>query len=148
MIYRQVESVLTDGEYRQAIKLLTELLNSDSVEDKPFALEFIGVARERNYQRFLAEYPDSEHVAEIIDSDVWSVFANSQYRITKAWKIRGKLRYDDRTSDNGSVQQSFSPGLRLQYQDRKNYFYTELGAIFYTNQSLNFPEVSTDIYYF
>ena len=86
-------------------------------------------------------------VSNLATSDVGSVFFNSQYRITKEWRVKGKLRYDDRTSDNGSEQQSISPGVRLQYQDKNNYFYTELGAIFYTNQSLDFPEVSTDIYY-
>ncbi len=70
-----------------------------------------------------------------------------QYRISKAWNVRLKLRYDDRTSDNDSEQQNFSPGLRLQYQDKNNYVYAELGAIFYTNQSSILDEVNTDIYY-
>ncbi len=68
--------------------------------------------------------------SNLATSDVWSVFINSQYAITKSWNIRVKIRYDDRTNDNGAIQQNISPGIRLQYQDRSHYFYFELGAIF------------------
>jgi len=86
-------------------------------------------------------------VSNLATSDVWSIFANSQYKLSQAWKIKAKLRYDDRLTDNGSEQQNISPGIRLQYQDKSHYFYTEAGAIFYTNQSALFDEISTDIYY-
>ncbi|MCP4411255.1 MAG: hypothetical protein GY808_01590 [Gammaproteobacteria bacterium] len=86
-------------------------------------------------------------LSKLSNSDVFSIFGNSQYRFSKAWRLRAKLRYDDRTSDNGSEQQSISPGLRLQFQNRNNYIYAELGAIFYTNQNSGFDEVKTDIYY-
>ena len=86
-------------------------------------------------------------LSNLATSDVWSIFGNSQYRINKAWRIRGKLRFDDRSNDSGTVQQSLSPGLRIQYQDKNNYFYTELGAIYYTHQTTGLPELKTDIYY-
>ncbi len=86
-------------------------------------------------------------LSKLSNSDVFSIFGNSQYKFSKAWRLRAKLRYDDRTSENGSEQQSISPGIRLQFQNRNNYLYAELGAIFYTNQNTGFDEVKTDIYY-
>ena len=86
-------------------------------------------------------------LSKLSNSDVYSIFGNSQYKFTKEWRLRAKLRYDDRTSENGSEQQSISPAVRLQFQNKNNYLYAELGAIFYTNQSSGFEEVKTDIYY-
>ncbi|MCP4273175.1 MAG: hypothetical protein GY781_14665 [Gammaproteobacteria bacterium] len=86
-------------------------------------------------------------LSKLSNSDVFSIFGNSQYKFSKAWRLRAKLRYDDRTSDNGSEQQSISPGIRLQFQNRNNYIYAELGAIFYTHQNSGFDEVKTDIYF-
>jgi len=86
-------------------------------------------------------------LSKLTNSDVFSIFGSSQYKFTKAWRLRAKLRYDDRSNDNGSEQQSITPGIRLQFQNKNNYLYAELGAIFYTNQNSGFDEVKTDIYY-
>ncbi len=67
-LYRQARAALTQGENARAVLLFTELL---ALEDNPFsreALEYLGLARERNgqlemareiYQRYLQRYPES-----------------------------------------------------------------------------------------
>lgn len=86
-------------------------------------------------------------LSNLSNGDVWSIFGNSQYRISKSWTANAKFRFDSRTNDNGSEQQSISPGFRVQYQNKNNYFYSELGAIFYNNQTMGLSDISTDIYF-
>jgi len=73
-LIREARSALTDKQYSLAISLLNKVLKQGDAEQKSFALEFIGVARERKYQlafakqyyqRFLKEYPDSENAPRV-----------------------------------------------------------------------------------
>lgn len=86
-------------------------------------------------------------VSQLSNSDVWSVYVNSQYRWANSWSVSGKLQYNDRENNNGSGQQSISPSFRIQYQDRTQYLYADFGAIFYTNEVSDFSDISTDIYF-
>ena len=86
-------------------------------------------------------------ISKLATSDVWSLYVSSKYRWKRAWSFSGKVRYDDRTNENGSGQQNISPSVRLQFQKSDHFIYTELGAILYTNQIVGFGELSTDIYY-
>ncbi len=86
-------------------------------------------------------------ISKLATSDVWSLYVSSQYRWKRAWSFSGKIRYDERTNENGSGQQNISPSIRLQYQKSDHFIYTELGAILYTNQIVGFGDLSTDIYY-
>lgn len=86
-------------------------------------------------------------ISKLATSDIWSAYISSQYRWKRHWNFTGKLRYDNRSNDNGSGQQSISPSFRFQYQNNDHFVYTELGAILYTNQIVNFRDLSTDIYY-
>jgi len=73
-LVRNARSLLTDKKYSLAISQLNKILKKGDVEQQAFALEFIGVARERKYQlafakqyyqRFLKEYPDSENAPRV-----------------------------------------------------------------------------------
>jgi len=64
----QAKQVMLEGNYNYAILLLSKLRKLGTEEQKKFAQEYIGVARERSgqhafardeYRRFIAEYPDS-----------------------------------------------------------------------------------------
>lgn len=86
-------------------------------------------------------------ISQLSSSDVWSIYITSQYRWAKSWSLSAKLRYDDRENHSGGGQQNISPSFRLQYQDKRQYIYADLGAILYTNQVEGLSEISTDIYY-
>jgi len=85
--------------------------------------------------------------SSLASSKVSSLYVSNQYRFTTGLSIISKLRLDDRSNTNGSSQRSISPTLRLQYQSKKHYLYTDLGGIFYNNKSTIFPSQSTKIYY-
>lgn len=62
------------GDFNQAIKLYTKILNLGASADAPTALEFLGVSRERKqqfaqakavYQQYLSKYPESEHSSRV-----------------------------------------------------------------------------------
>ena len=64
----QAKKVLQEGNYSYAILLLSKLRKLGTPNQKKFAQEYIGVARERRgqhafardeYRRFIAEYPNS-----------------------------------------------------------------------------------------
>ena len=86
-------------------------------------------------------------VSQLTSSDVQSIYLRSQYRWKSDWSLAAKLRFDTRNNDNGSSQKNMSPSLRMQYQNKQHYFYLDFGAIFYTNEVVNFGNISTDIYY-
>ncbi len=87
-------------------------------------------------------------ISSLTNANVWSVFANSRYRWSPSLSTNFKIRYDDRTNIDDSGQNTISPGFRLQFQNRHNLFYTEIGAILFTNQVVGLSEdLSTDIYY-
>lgn len=73
-LIREARNALTDKQYSLAVSLLNKVIKQGNAEQKSFALEFIGVARERKYQlafakqyyqRFLKEYPDSENAPRV-----------------------------------------------------------------------------------
>ncbi len=86
-------------------------------------------------------------ISKLSSSDVWSIYASSQYRWNKYWTANGKLRYDNRSNHDGGGQQSISPSVRLQYQNREEYIYLDFGAILYTNQVVGVADFNTDIIY-
>lgn len=85
--------------------------------------------------------------SSLASSSVYSLYATSQYRFNSGFTLAPKLRYDSRSNDNGTSQQSISPTLRLQYQSKKHYLYTDLGGIFYSSSSTLTPTQKTQIYY-
>ncbi len=86
-------------------------------------------------------------MSKLSTSDVNSVYVTSRYRWKNSFSLGMKLRYDDRKNDNGGGQQNISPSLRLQYQNKNQYFYADIGAILFTNQVVGFSDIKTDIYY-
>ncbi len=85
--------------------------------------------------------------SSLASSSVYSLYASSRYRLENGLSLMPKLRFDDRSNDNGTSQQSISPTLRLQYQSKKHYLYTDVGGIFYTSKSTLTPSQQTSIYY-
>ena len=86
-------------------------------------------------------------MSKLSNSDVNSVYISSRYRWKNAFSLAIKFRYDDRQNDNGGGQQNISPSLRVQYQNKTQFFYADIGAIMFTNQVQNFEDIKTDIYY-
>ena len=86
-------------------------------------------------------------LSRLDQSDVNSIFLQSMYRWKNGWSVQGRLRMDDRQSEDGRTQENLSPTMRIQFQSKTSYLYADLGAIFYTNDIPSFQEVSTDIYY-
>lgn len=80
-------------------------------------------------------------------SQVYSLYATSRYRFDSGISISPKLRFDNRSNDNGTDQQSISPTFRVQYQSRKHYLYGDFGGIFYNTKSNIFPNQKTSIYF-
>ncbi|MCJ8269693.1 MAG: LysM peptidoglycan-binding domain-containing protein, partial [Psychrosphaera sp.] len=73
-LVQQAQVALTRKKYNVAIKLLLELKQQGNVEERQFALEFLGVAREKKgqkawakqaYQAFISEHPDSKHFSRV-----------------------------------------------------------------------------------
>ena len=85
--------------------------------------------------------------SNLASSSVFSIYASSQYRMTNGFSLVPKLRFDSRDNDNGTSQQNISPTIRLQYQSKKHYLYSDLGGIFYNTQSATLPDQQTKIYY-
>lgn len=85
--------------------------------------------------------------SDLAQSQVYSLYANSRYRFTNGISITPKLRFDTRSNDNGTSQQSISPTFRMQYQSRKHYIYGDFGGIFYNTKSTYFPTQKTSIYF-
>jgi len=85
--------------------------------------------------------------SSLATTDVMSLYLTNQYRFTKGLSIVSKLRFDDRSNNNGSSQKSISPTFRVQYQSKKHYLYTDLGGIFYDSKSTLQPSQQTKIYF-
>ncbi len=85
--------------------------------------------------------------SNLAQSQVYSLYATSRYRFKNGLSISPKLRFDNRSNDNGTDQQSISPTIRLQYQSKKHYLYADFGGIFYNTQSNQFPEQKNEIYF-
>ncbi|MDX2368504.1 MAG: LysM peptidoglycan-binding domain-containing protein [Colwellia sp.] len=85
--------------------------------------------------------------SDLAQSQVYSLYATSRYRFTNGISITPKLRFDTRSNDNGTSQQSISPTFRMQYQSRKHYIYGDFGGIFYNTKSSFFPAQKTSIYF-
>ena len=86
-------------------------------------------------------------MSKLSTSDVNSIYVTSRHRWKNSFSLGIKLRYDDRKNDNGGGQQNISPSLRLQYQNKTQYFYADIGAILFTNQITGIADIKTDIYY-
>jgi len=85
--------------------------------------------------------------SDLSQSQVYSLYATSRYRFKNGISITPKLRFDTRSNENGSSQQSISPTFRMQYQSRKHYIYGDFGGIFYNTKSTFFPTQKTSIYF-
>jgi murein DD-endopeptidase MepM/ murein hydrolase activator NlpD len=85
--------------------------------------------------------------SDLAQSQVYSLYATSRYRFTNGISITPKLRFDTRSNDNGTSQQSISPTFRIQYQTRKHYIYGDFGGIFYNSKSNFFPAQKTSMYF-
>lgn len=59
----EAKNAMTDRKYRLAISLLNKLQSSDNIEHQAFALEYLGVSRERSYQYAFAK----KHYQEFIE---------------------------------------------------------------------------------
>jgi len=86
-------------------------------------------------------------MSKLSTSDVNSIYVTSRYRWKNSFSLGMKLRYDARKNDNGGGQQNISPSLRLQYQNKSQYFYADIGAILFTNQVVGLSDIKTDIYF-
>lgn len=85
--------------------------------------------------------------SDLAQSQVYSLYATSRYRFNNGISITPKLRFDTRSNDNGTSQQSISPTFRMQYQSSKHYIYGDFGGIFYNTKSPFFPAQKTSIYF-
>jgi len=85
--------------------------------------------------------------SSLASSSVYSLYANTRYRFDNGISLSPKLRFDSRKNDNGTSQQSISPTLRLQYQTKQHYLYTDLGGIFYNVKPPAFTSQKTSIYF-
>ena len=85
--------------------------------------------------------------SNLSQSQVYSLYATSRYRFENGVSLTPKLRFDNRSNDNGNSQQSISPTFRIQYQSRKHYIYGDFGGIFYNSKSSVFPTQKTSIYF-
>jgi hypothetical protein len=85
--------------------------------------------------------------SDLSQSQVYSLYATGRYRFNNGISITPKLRFDTRSNENGSSQQSISPTFRMQYQSRKHYIYGDFGGIFYNTKSTLFPTQKTSIYF-
>ncbi|HSD69014.1 MAG TPA: SPOR domain-containing protein, partial [Woeseiaceae bacterium] len=65
---------MTDGDINRAVQIYTKILQMPPSEQTPLALEYLGLARERNgqvahataeYKRYLATYPDGEGAVRV-----------------------------------------------------------------------------------
>lgn len=98
-------------------------------------------------------YSENDHnsigfrYSNLASSSVYSLYATSRYRFDNGLSITPKLRFDDRSNDNGTSQQSVSPTFRLQYQTKKHFLYVDLGGIFYNAKSTLVTSQKTSIYF-
>lgn len=86
-------------------------------------------------------------LSKLATSDIYSIYASSNYRYDSSFSIAAKFRFDSRHDDNGSRQQSQSPTFSLQYQASPHYFYTDLGAVFYNSESDLWPSQKNKLYH-
>ncbi|KGJ95687.1 LysM peptidoglycan-binding domain-containing protein [Thalassotalea sp. ND16A] len=77
--------------------------------------------------------------SDLSGSEVYSIYATSRYRWNESLTIMPKLRYDNRDNSNGTSQENIAPTVRIQYQNLQHYFYSDVGAIFYSSESDLFP---------
>lgn len=73
-------------------------------------------------------------------TDIWSFYANSRLYWGSRLSLNPRVRVDHRDNTNGSTQWNVSPGLRVQYQTRRQLFYTEGGMIYYRTE---YPELDS-----
>jgi murein DD-endopeptidase MepM/ murein hydrolase activator NlpD len=85
--------------------------------------------------------------SQLSQSQVYSLYATSRYRFDNGISITPKLRFDNRSNDNGTSQLSISPTFRVQYQSRKHYLYGDFGGIFYNSKSDFVTSQKTSIYF-
>jgi len=111
-LIREARSSLTDKKYSLAISLLNKILKQGGAdaEQKSFAIEFIGVARERKYQlafakqyyqRFLKEYPDSPN-AQRVQQRLSALIGIQDIKRKKRLKD-GKRANQKRSTTRGSI---------------------------------------------
>jgi len=121
-LMEEARQAVARSDYARAIQLYTKVLEYPANDHSQDALEFLGVAREKNgqnahaiklYQEYLAQYPDGEghdRVKQRLDGlttlaqDVQPRLAGGQPRVVKTpWDIYGGLslyyRRDEDTSD-------------------------------------------------
>lgn len=85
--------------------------------------------------------------SDLPQSQVYSLYATSRYRFDNGISLTPKLRFDTRSNENGTSQQSISPTFRMQYQSRKHYVYGDFGGIFYNTESTFYSTQKTSIYF-
>ncbi len=133
-VRQQAKQALLEGKYDYAILLLSKLRKIGDTEQKKFAQEYIGVARERKgqrafardeYRRFLKEYPDSieaERVKQRLNAilgldNIGSVKTlkkgkKGKRKKTKGWtnfgSLAGNYRYSATVDDAGNRRDSLS----------------------------------------
>ncbi len=133
-VRQQAKQALLEGKYDYAILLLSKLRKVGDTEQKKFAQEYIGVARERKgqrafardeYRRFLKEYPDSveaERVKHRLNAilgldNIGSVKTlkkgkKGKRKKTKGWtnfgSLAGNYRYSATVDDAGNSRDSLS----------------------------------------
>lgn len=73
-------------------------------------------------------------------TEIWSFYFNSRLYWGERLSLNPRVRVDHRDNTNGSTQWNVSPGLRLQYQTRRQLFYTEGGMIYYRTE---YPELDS-----
>ncbi len=114
----EAKKALTDKNYPYAISLLTKLLKQGDLEQKAFALEFLGVARERNYQlafakqyyqRFLKDYPDfssAPRVKQRLAALIGIQEINQKKPLKKGTRFSGQKKSNTRASVATDYRQS------------------------------------------
>ncbi len=105
------KNALTDKKYSLAVSLLTKILNKGNAEQKAFALEFLGVAKERRYQlafakqyyqRFLKDYPDSP-AAPRVKQRLSALIGIQEINQRKLLKSGTRLTHQKRNITRGSL---------------------------------------------
>ncbi|NQZ11165.1 MAG: LysM peptidoglycan-binding domain-containing protein [Algicola sp.] len=121
-LVQQAQVALTRKKYNVAIKLLLELTQQGNVEERQFALEFLGVAREKKgqkawakqaYQAFISEYPESKHLARVkmrLDNLIGIQTLAKNRTLSKGkGKSKGKTRAK-RDYTRGSISMDYRKG--------------------------------------
>lgn len=115
LLVDKAKDALTDEKYSLAVSLLNKILKQGDNEQKAFALEFLGVAKERSYklafakqyyQRFLKEYPDSEN-SERVKQRLSALIGIQNINKKKRLKSGKRISKKNRNLTRGSVSTDY-----------------------------------------